>query len=162
MTNYDFGPLFRSTVGFDRMMRILDSAASWEPTRQGFPAYDIEKTDEDLYHITLAVPGLREDELRVEVRENTLVVSGGPEKEASESTRFLHRGIAQGRFEQTFELADYVTVVGATLDHGLLRIELRREIPEELKPRKIEISTGAAKSIPGKPRKLVESGRKAA
>ncbi|MPY76643.1 MAG: Hsp20 family protein [Alphaproteobacteria bacterium] len=161
MTRYDFTPIFRSTIGFDRMARILDAADGWDTTVATTPPYNIEKTDENRYRITLAVPGLEEDELRVELRENTLVISATPEEEPSTPREYLYLGIDQSAFERSFQLADHMMVMGATLDHGLLRIELQCELPEEMRPRKIEISAGAPTSIVGRAKKLVGSARTA-
>jgi molecular chaperone IbpA len=140
---YDFSPLFRSTVGFDRLPGLLDSISRLDETSLGFPPYDIEKLDEESYRITLAVAGFSEDELDVEIREQTLVVTGRREGVEEQKT-FLHRGIAGLSFERRFQVADHVKVTGARLENGLLRIDLVREIPEEMKPRqiRIEISPG--------------------
>ena len=161
MTRYDFSPLFRSTVGFDRMMQLLDAAAGWDAAAVTDPPYNIEKTDENAYQITLAVAGFSEDDIRIELRENTLTITGSPKEEGA-PREFLHHGIDRGRFERSFQLADYVMVVGATLDNGMLRIDLRREIPEELKPRRIDIAVGAPKAITGNAKKIVDSVRKIA
>ncbi|BBK34369.1 molecular chaperone IbpA [Stella humosa] len=136
MTNFDFAPLFRSTVGFDRMMRLLETQAGEAPS---YPPYNIEKTGDDAYRITMAVAGFAAADLEVVVRENTLTVVGRGTPDA-DGTKFLHRGIARRAFERRFELADSIKVVGSALDNGLLHIELKREIPESAKPRTIPIA----------------------
>lgn len=137
-TDFDFTPLFRSTIGFDRVFELLENAAQIEPA-DNWPPYDIEKTDDDHYRLTMAVAGFAEDELSVTVEQNLLIVRG--QKTAQYGGQYLHRGIAARPFERRFELADYVTVAGARFDKGLLAIELVRELPEEMKPRRIEIRT---------------------
>jgi molecular chaperone IbpA len=139
MLNYDFSPLFRSTVGFDRIMSLLDSATSANET--GYPPYNIEKTGEDKYKIVLAVAGFGEDDLSIEQKEGTLTITG--RKPQEQNATYLHRGLASRYFERRFELADHVKVAGAGLQNGLLEIELVREVPEALKPRRIAIGTGA-------------------
>ena len=143
MTNFDFSPLFRSTVGFDRMMRLLESTAGDAPS---YPPYNIEKTGDDAYRITMAVAGFAANDLEVVVRENTLTVVGRGAPE-TEGTKYLHRGIARRAFERRFELADFIKVVGSNLDNGLLHIELKREIPESAKPRVISISANAPQAV---------------
>ena len=156
MHTFDLTPLFRSTVGFDRMARLLDSATRVDEQAVSYPPYNIEKLGEDDYRITMAVAGFGEDELDVTLREGTLIVTGKAEaKTTSENgtekaeRKFLHRGIAQRAFERRFQLADHIQVSGARLENGLLHIELVREIPEAMKPRQIAISGpgGKAKSI---------------
>ena len=141
MRMIDFAPLSRSAIGFDRMFDLLDQAAGVEPD-EGFPAYDIERTGEDAYRVTLAVPGFMPDELSVEGRPNLLVVSG--QRSTDRGGQYLHRGLAMRGFERRFDLADFVEVKGASLADGLLTIELRRELPEAMRPRRIEIASGAA------------------
>lgn len=136
---YDFSPLYRSTVGFDRLFDMLDNAMRFEPG-DNWPPYDIAKTGEDAYRITMAVAGFTPDELNITVQPNMLVVTG-QKAEAEDGVQHLHRGIAQRSFRRTFELADYVKVTGASLEHGLLTIELAREVPEAMKPRRIEVQT---------------------
>lgn len=140
MRTYDFSPLFRSTIGFDRLAHMLDTATR-EEAAPGYPPYNIEKHGEDRYRITMAVAGFSADELDVEVRENTLTISGRQD-DGEEGVRYLHRGIAGRSFERRFQLADHVKVVGADLENGLLHVDLAREIPEEMRPRTIEISEG--------------------
>ena len=142
MRTIDFSPLYRSVVGFDRLAALLDAAAAQEGA-SGYPPYNIERTDENAYRIEIAVAGFRPDELNIEVKENLLTVQG--RKAANDDQRqFLHRGLAERNFERRFQLADYVVVTDATLADGLLSISLKRELPEALKPRRIEINTGAS------------------
>ena len=144
MRHFDLSPLYRSTVGFDRLATILDQVMSADMTQNGYPPYNIEKTGEDAYRITLAVAGFSEDELSVEAREGQLVVTGR-KAEAEDKGNVLYRGIATRAFERRFQLADHVRAVEAKTENGLLHIDLVREVPEALKPRKIEI--GRAKAI---------------
>ncbi len=139
-TALDFSPLFRSAVGFDRMADLLERATRFGPS-DNWPPYDIEKTGEDAYRITMAVAGFAPDEIEVVAKPNLLTVSGQKAK-SEEGVQYLHRGIATRSFRQTFELADYVKVADAKLDNGLLMIELVREVPEAMKPRRIEIKAG--------------------
>jgi len=139
MTTFDFSPLFRTTVGYDRLASLLYSATRLEPSA-GFPPYNIQKAGEDHYRITMAVAGFSQDELSITSENNRLVVSGEkPEEQESEDNAYLYRGIATRSFERRFNLAEHVRVKGARLDNGLLHIELEREIPEAMKPRSIEI-----------------------
>lgn len=143
MRHLDFSPLYRSTVGFDRLFSMLDTAGSDTPS---YPPYNIERTGENAYRITMAVAGFTEDELAVEAREHFLTIKG--EKSEEENDReILYRGIASRTFERRFQIAEYVRVDGASLENGLLHVDLVRELPEAMKPRKIEISTGGAKQI---------------
>jgi len=139
MVSFDLSPLYRHTVGFDHMASLLDSVTR---SAQGnsYPPYNIEVTGEDQYRITMAVAGFAESDLDLEVKENMLTVSG--KKEDSGERHYLHRGIAGRNFEHRFQLADHVKVAGARLENGLLNIDLVREIPEAMKPRRIEIETG--------------------
>lgn len=142
MTHFDFSPLYRSTVGFDRLARLVDAALT-EPARTpSWPPYDIEATGDDRYRITMAVAGFSRDDLKLEVREQVLTVTA--ERPAEEGREYLHRGIARRGFSQTFRLADHVKVVGADMENGLLTIDLARELPEAMKPRTIEIGAGNA------------------
>ena len=143
MRHFDFSPLYRSTVGFDRLAGILDQALSSDVTQNTYPPYNIEKTGDDAYRITLAVAGFADDELSVEVRDGQLVITGR-KTETEETGNVLHRGIATRAFERRFQLADHVRVVEAVTENGLLHVSLVREIPEALKPRKIEIGHGKA------------------
>ena len=140
MRTFDLTPLYRATVGFDRVADLMDRAMTAEQGN-AYPPYNIEKSGENAWRITVAVAGFTDEELSVEVREGTLIVSGRKEKEEGERT-FLHRGIATRAFERRFHLADHVQVTGASSKHGLLNIDLVREVPEALKPRRIEIAAG--------------------
>ena len=140
MRTYDLSPLFRSTVGFDRMTRLLDAAGRMDGEAPSYPPYNIEKTGENAYRITMAVAGFSTDELNISVQEGVLTVTGKALKE-EEPKQFLHRGIARRAFERRFELADHIQVTGADLANGLLHIDLVREVPEAMKPRTIKIET---------------------
>ena len=141
MTTIDFSPLLRSMIGYDRLSNALETAYRTEPG--GYPPYNVEVSGENDYRITMAVAGFAEKDLTIEAKENILTVSGSrTEDEEQQDTRFLYRGIANRSFERKFQLADYVRVVEAHLANGLLHVELRREIPEAMKPRKIEIRGG--------------------
>lgn len=145
---FDLTPLYRSTVGFDRLFNALDGLHNGDsaPT---YPPYNIERISDDEYRITMAVAGFGEDDLSIEVKENTLNVAGKrPEKTEGEA-KVLHQGIAARSFERRFQLADHVEVKGAGLENGLLHIDLKRELPEAMKPRTIQIS-GGKKQIEGK------------
>ncbi|MEO1135245.1 MAG: Hsp20 family protein [Pseudomonadota bacterium] len=144
MRTFDLTPLYRSTVGFDRVFDLLDSAGKAETG--GYPPYNIERIDENDYRVTLAVAGFSEDELDVELHENTLTVTGS-RSDNDDGRTFLHQGIAGRSFQRRFQLAEHVEVAGASLVNGLLNIELRREIPESAKPRKISISGGKAGNV---------------
>ena len=142
MRTIDFSPLYRSAVGFDRLAALLEAASRSEaPT--GYPPYNIETVGENAYRIEIAVAGFKPEELNIEARENVLTVQG--KKAANdEAKRYLHRGLAERNFERRFQLADYVVVTGAELTNGLLSISLERQLPESLKLRRIEITTGAS------------------
>lgn len=144
MRTIDFTPLYRSAVGFDRLAGLLESAAR-TGQESGWPPYNIETTGENAYRIEIAVAGFRPDELNIEVKENLLTVTGRKtaNDDASANRTYLHRGLAERDFERRFQLADYVVVTEASLDNGLLAVSLKRELPEALKPRRIEIATGA-------------------
>jgi molecular chaperone IbpA len=142
MTMIDFSPLFRTAVGFDRLASMLEEASRTEAN--GYPPYNIELTGEDRYRISMAVAGFAQSELELEVKENMLRIAASKPDDSRER-RFLHRGIATRAFERRFQLADYVRVSGAHLKDGLLHIDLVREIPESVKPRRIEIAAGEAK-----------------
>lgn len=142
MRTFDFAPLLRSSVGFENLNRLVDAATRGEGN--AYPPYNIEKLGDDAYRISMAVAGFAEDELDVTVHENVLIISGRvAEREEDETREFLHRGIGTRAFERRFELADTIKVTGADYAHGLLNIELAREIPEEKKPRKIAIGGDA-------------------
>ena len=147
MRQYDLSPLFRSTVGFDRLFSMLDGMSSVD-NGNGYPPYNIELTGEDTYRITMAVAGFAEDDLSIETTENLLTVKGEKAKEPEEGIEYLHRGIAARAFERRFQLADHVIVTGANLENGLLHLALKREIPETKKPRRIEIQQAAADDGP--------------
>ena len=144
MRTIDFSPLYRSVVGFDRLASLLETASV--DAAAGYPPYNIERTDENAYRVEIAVAGFRPDELNIEVKENLLTVQG--RKAANDDQRkFLHRGLAERNFERRFQLADYVVVTEAALADGLLSISLKRELPEALKPRQIEITTSVQPSL---------------
>lgn len=161
MRHVDFSPLYRSTVGFDRLFSLLDNMGQPEQTAPAYPPYNIERTGENAYRISMAVAGFGEDDLEIEAKEHILHVKGNQQKEdeAEESREMLFRGIAARNFERRFQLADHVEVRNAWLENGLLHIELVREIPEAMKARKISISTNdasatqTAKQIEGKAKK---------
>ena len=144
MRTYDFTPLYRSAVGFDRLANLLESAARTSQ-EGGYPPYNIETTGENAYRIEIAVAGFSPDELNIEVKENLLTVSGKKtaNDDAATQKTYLHRGLAERDFERRFQLADYVIVTDANLSNGLLSIALKRELPEALKPRRIEIGAGS-------------------
>lgn len=145
MRTYNTSPMYRSIVGFDRLAALLDAAAKTD-SAGGYPPYNIESVGENAYRVEIAVAGFRSDELTLEARENVLTVSG---RKADNDTgrRFLHQGLAARNFDRRFQLADYVVVSGAQLADGLLTIDLRRELPESLKPRQIPITTAKAPVI---------------
>lgn len=140
MRAFDPTPLFRASVGFDRMADLMDRVLAAEPVQPTYPPYNIEKTDENAYRISVAVAGFAADELSVELKENGLTISGRKAEDSAERT-YLHRGIATRAFERRYHLADHVRVSGATHADGMLHIDLVREIPEALKPRRIEIAS---------------------
>ncbi len=147
MRHVDFSPLYRSTVGFDRLFTMLDSLAQPEGGQTTYPPYNIERTGEDAYRISMAVAGFSDEEISIEAHRNVLTVKGERKEESdSVGSDLLYRGIASRAFERRFQLADHVEVVGATLKNGLLHIDLKRNIPEEMKPRKIEITAAPAKA----------------
>ena len=138
MTSYDLTPLFRTGVGFDRMARLMDAALSMDRPQRTWPPYNIVRSGEDTYRISLAVAGFDEGDLSIQTHQGRLVVTGRTQDTADE-VEFLHRGIAGRSFERTFQLADHIRVDGARLENGLLHIDLVRELPEALKPRTIAI-----------------------
>ncbi|MEJ2575357.1 MAG: Hsp20 family protein [Gammaproteobacteria bacterium] len=146
MTMIDFTPLFRTAIGFDRLADTLEHA--YRADAGGYPPYNIEVRGEDHYRITMAVAGFTEGDLDIEVKQNVLRVSGAKQGE-DEERRYLHRGIANRSFERSFQLADYVRVTGAEIKDGLLHVDLVREIPEAMKPRRIEIRRTGEKLIEG-------------
>lgn len=139
MRTFDLSPLYRATVGFDRVADMMDRALTADVTQPTYPPYNIEKIDENGYRISVAVAGFRSDELTVELREGALIVAGRKAEDAAETT-YLHRGIATRAFERRFALADHMKVTGASHADGMLHIDLVREMPEALKPRRIEIA----------------------
>jgi len=149
MRTLDFSPLFRTTVGFDRMANLMGSLAN-EPTNS-FPPYNIEATDEYNYRITMAVAGFGENDIELTTQDSQLLVSGRINRDDAEDVRsFLHRGIAERAFERRFNLAEHVVVKDARLENGLLHIDLVREVPEEKRPRKIAIAGGNPNALEGK------------
>ena len=141
MRTFDLAPLYRATVGFDQIADLMDRVLTNESGTQSYPPYNIEKTADDGWRISVAVAGFSDDDLTIEVRENALLVSGRKAEEDTERT-YLHRGIATRAFERRFHLADHVRVTGASHQDGMLHIDLVREVPEALKPRRIEITSG--------------------
>ena len=154
MTTFDFTPLFRSTIGFDRLARLVDEALQ-ETAQPNYPPCNIEVTGENAYRITLAVAGFGEDEISVEAVEDTLTVEGR-KKAADKPATYLYHGIAARDFVRKFQLADHVKVTGAGLDNGILWIDLVREVPEAMKPRRIAIKSGAPEGHVAKTKKLIE------
>ena len=146
MRTYDLTPLFRTSVGFDRMSRLMEAALQMEGKAKGYPPYNIAKKDSDQYRISLAVAGFSEENLNIELHNNQLTVTGRHDTE-TETLEYLHQGIAGRAFERRFQLADHIKVVAANLQHGLLHIELEREVPDALKPRAIPIGTIDARAI---------------
>jgi molecular chaperone IbpA len=142
MDRFDFSPLFRSTIGFDRLTRLVDAATRVDSAAVAYPPYNIEKTGEDAYRLTMAVAGFSPAELEITVQENTLLVTGKAQKEDDDGGGYLHRGIARRAFERRFSLADHMKVMGgASLDNGLLHVDVVREVPEAAKPRTIKIGS---------------------
>ena len=141
MRTFDLAPLYRATVGFDQIADLMDRVVTNDVAQPTYPPYNIEKTADDAWRISVAVAGFADDELNVEVRENALIVTAKKAAEEGERT-YLHRGIATRAFERRFHLAEHVRVTGASHVKGMLNIDLSREVPEALKPRQIEISTG--------------------
>ena len=147
MATLDFTPLFRSSVGFDRLPDLLTSAMA--RPEEGYPPYNVEKCGADRYRIMMALAGFAKDEIEIVLEQNRLVVRG--EKKDHNGTTYLHRGIANRAFARHFELADFIEVIEATMGDGLLVIELKREVPEALKPRSIPINAGTFVHLPAKP-----------
>lgn len=145
MQSLDFSPFYRSTVGFDRLFSLLDNSVAQDTV--GYPPYNIERTGEDAYRISMAVAGFAADDITIEAKENTLMVRGAKTASTEDETReFLHRGIAERTFERRFQLADYVEVKGAELENGLLHVDLERELPESKRSRQIAISSAKTKA----------------
>ena len=145
MHTIDFSPIFRNTVGFDRMQRLMNSAMQQDNAANTYPPYNIEQTGENDYSVTLALAGFGEEGVEITTKENTLVVAGKLDREDDNDMRYLYRGIAGRAFERRFELADHIKVTNASLANGLLKIELMREIPKEEKLKKISITANAIK-----------------
>ncbi len=156
---FDFSPLYRSTVGFDRLFDMLDQSTQVE-SMTNWPPYNIEKTGEDRYLITMAIAGFSPDEIELTQKESQLLVVG-QKKGSDDGKQYLHRGIATRAFKQTFNLADHVKVTGASLENGLLTVELKREVPEALKPRRIEINSGTGVTNLGRHPQQIEHGKAA-
>jgi molecular chaperone IbpA len=148
MRTIDVSPFYRTSIGFDRLFNLLDQVTS-DAAAPSYPPYNIEKTGEDAYSITLAVAGFADDELDVEVRDQSLIVSGEKRANGEDGRTYLHRGIAARNFQRRFELADNVYVTGAAVENGLLTVTLDRRVPEELKARKIPIGADKPKVIEG-------------
>jgi molecular chaperone IbpA len=149
MRTFDFAPLYRSTIGFDHLSQMLDSIAQRDQNQPSYPPYNIERLDNDTYRITMAVAGFTQQELKIQSEQQTLKVSGEKAEDTTER-QYLHQGIAARNFERVFQLAEHVEVVNATMENGLLHIELRREIPEAMKPRQIPIAAKSEKLIESK------------
>ncbi|MCA0962882.1 Hsp20 family protein [Salipiger bermudensis] len=154
MRHFDFAPLYRATVGFDQIADLMDRALTSDVAQPTYPPYNIEKTASDSYRISIAVAGFADDDLSVELKEHQLVVSARKAEE-DEARSYLHRGIATRAFERRFTLADHVRVTGAVHENGMLHIDLKREIPEALKPRRIEIAR--ASGTPALEKDVVDS-----
>ncbi|MEI8395093.1 MAG: Hsp20 family protein [Rhodospirillaceae bacterium] len=157
MRSFDLSPLFRSTVGFDHLTQALDAAFQMNESTLTYPPYNIEKLSEETYRIALAVAGFATDELEIITNEGALAVRGRSKSEDEKAT-YLYRGIAARAFERRFQLADYIRVVGARLENGMLYIDLARQVPEALKPHNIPITLGAANTNPS----MTQLGNKAA
>ena len=153
MRNFDYTPLFRATVGFDRLVQLLDATAGVD-AETGYPPYNIERTGDTTYRIVMAVAGFAESDLKIDVKENALAVRGEKKADATER-QYLHRGIGSRAFERRFQLADHVEVVSAELKDGMLAIELVRNLPERMKPRSIPI--GATAAVPANDLKQINA-----
>lgn len=162
MNTYDLTPLFRTTIGFDRLARMLDTAQTRTNAKSTFPPYDILMDGEDHYRITMSVAGFSRSDLTIQSRKNLLTIEGKKDNEEEASVEFLHRGIAERDFRTEFQLADHVEVTGANLVDGLLTIDLVRNVPEEKRARTVEIKTSAPQSPIGKAKKLLSDGSKKA
>ena len=150
MRSFDFAPLYRASIGFDQIADLLDRVSTHEGGQSSYPPYNIEKTGEDGYRISIAAAGFSEADLEIEVKENTLNVSAQKPKSEDKRT-YLHRGIATRAFERQFHLADHVRAVGASYEDGMLHIELIREVPEALKPRRIQIQSKSPLQVEASP-----------
>ena len=165
MTTFDFSPLYRTSVGFDRLASLMSSATR-QDQGNSYPPYNIRITSEDHYRITMAVAGFSEDEIAITSENSRLLITGNSADEPEGQGEYLHRGIATRSFERRFNLADHVRVVGASLENGLLHIDLEREIPEEMKPRTIKIEKSAGRHLDieqdANEQKVLKKGDKAA
>jgi molecular chaperone IbpA len=161
MDRFDFSPLFRSTIGFDRLTRLVEAATRVDNAALAYPPYNIEKTGEDAYRLTMAVAGFSPEELDITVQENSLLVTGKAKKDEDDS-RYLHRGIARRAFERRFSLADHIKVVGASLVNGMLHVDLVHEVPEASKPRKIQVGSVAPEQVTAVPQQDQTTQQKAA
>ncbi|HEX9875917.1 MAG TPA: Hsp20 family protein [Gammaproteobacteria bacterium] len=161
MTNFDFSPFYRSTIGFDRMAQLLENAQSVKDVEKSYPPYDIEAVGKDHYRVTIAAAGFAKSDLIVEVRENTLHVSGKKTDERDDA-QYLYRGIGQRAFDRQFRIADHVKMENAWLENGLLTMDLVRELPESMKPRTIAIASGAPTEIMSKEKTQLGGDKKAA
>jgi molecular chaperone IbpA len=141
MRNFDLAPLYRATVGYDQIADLLDRVMASDMSQPTYPPYNIEKTDDDAYRISIAVAGFAADDLSVEVKDGALVISARKSEEGESTRSYLHRGIATRAFERRFQLADHVRVTGASHADGMLHVDLVREVPEALKPRRIAIQS---------------------
>jgi molecular chaperone IbpA len=150
MRSFDFAPLYRASIGFDQIADLLDRVSTHQGGQSSYPPYNIEKTEEDGYRISIAAAGFSEADLEIEVKENTLNVSAQKPK-AEDKRTYLHRGIATRAFERQFHLADHVRAVGASYEDGMLHIELIREVPEALKPRRIQIQSKSPLQVEASP-----------
>jgi molecular chaperone IbpA len=163
MRTYDLTPLFRSTVGFDRWNDLFDAALRADDSAAGYPPYNIEKVGDDTYRIVMAVAGFGENDIEITAQENLLVVSGNLGEPREGVTTYLYRGIATRAFERRFSLADHVKVVGATLADGVLQVDLERELPEAMKPRRIAVESKPASATKvAQGTKMLEAAEKAA
>lgn len=161
MRTFDFSPLFQSTIGFDRFQRVFDENLERSSSVPSYPPYNIEAVNKKAYRITMAVAGFSQGDLDVTVEADRLTVSGKIIND-NDDDQYLHRGIATRAFERSFDLADHLKVIGGNLANGILTIDLEREVPEELKPRKIEIAVGPAESLTKKAKKLAGAVEKKA
>ncbi len=151
MRTFDLAPLYRSTVGFDRLFSLLDQASGYDNAGPSYPPYNIERTGENAYRITLAVAGFSDKDISIEAKQNTLTVKGEKQAKTDEKKgEVLYQGIAARAFERVFQLAEHVQVTGAGLENGLLHVDLVREVPEAMKPRQIPIGNGSPKVIDAK------------
>ena len=150
MRTFDFAPLYRSTVGFDRLFNLFDQLGGVDGSAPTYPPYNIERTGENAYRITVAVAGFKDDELTIEAKENTLTIRGEKQAKQDNVGEVLYQGIAARAFERRFQLADHVLVKGANLENGLLHVDLEREIPEAMKPRQIPIGGAKPKVVEAK------------